>query len=216
MVVEVPAENGRVPAALPAILKTYTKAAIRTQPGDLVSWSFAYFDSLLQGDSPPVKEHIEYPMPETENGITPGLLRVMNKKFSSMETVPRDAFEDLCQALGVRDLAMTESWDAAGGGEEANWDDLLINLIFKEAKTPEEQLSYLMKSISEDPLSKEVPVETVLVYFNLMHTDDDPEMVQIHEEVKEYLSDVASYQNNNLYPTDLTRPSCPLTKLNGE
>lgn len=73
-----------------------------------------------------------------------------------------------------------------------------------------------MKSISEDPLSKEVPVETVLVYFNLMHTDDDPEMVQIHEEVKEYLSDVASYQNNNLYPTDLTRPSCPLTKLNGE
>ncbi|KAB7504022.1 Ropporin-1-like protein [Armadillidium nasatum] len=130
MVVEVPAENGRVPAALPAILKTYTKAAIRTQPGDLVSWSYAYFDS--------------------------------------METVSRDAFEDLCQALGVRDLAMTESWDAAGGGEEANWDDLLINLIFKEAKTPEEQLSYLMKSISEDPLSKEVPVETVLEYFNLM------------------------------------------------
>lgn len=43
MVVAVAAEETRVPAPLPGILKEYTKAAIRTQPRDLLAWSAAYF-----------------------------------------------------------------------------------------------------------------------------------------------------------------------------
>ena len=35
--------DGQVPAALPLILKDYTKAAIRTQPRDLLVWSLSYF-----------------------------------------------------------------------------------------------------------------------------------------------------------------------------
>lgn len=41
--VVVAAEETRVPAPLPGILKEYTKAAIRTQPRDLLAWSAAYF-----------------------------------------------------------------------------------------------------------------------------------------------------------------------------
>lgn len=43
MVVAVAVEETRVPAPLPGILKEYTKAAIRTQPRDLLAWSAAYF-----------------------------------------------------------------------------------------------------------------------------------------------------------------------------
>ena len=53
------AEQIKIPPALPDILKQFTKAAIRTQPGDLLAWSAAYFDSLSAGKAPPVKNRFE-------------------------------------------------------------------------------------------------------------------------------------------------------------
>ena len=53
------AEQIKIPPALPDILKQFTKAAIRTQPGDLLSWSAAYFDALSAGKAPPVKNRFE-------------------------------------------------------------------------------------------------------------------------------------------------------------
>jgi len=50
-----------VPPPLPRILKEYTKAAIRTQPYDLLRWSVAYFHALAAGLEAPVKERLEFP-----------------------------------------------------------------------------------------------------------------------------------------------------------
>ena len=72
----------QIPPEFPKILKAYTKAAIRTQPKDLLLWSVSYFRSLANGEEPPVKERLEYPVPPSESGLTPGLLRVLNKQMS--------------------------------------------------------------------------------------------------------------------------------------
>ena len=53
----------------PGILKQYTKAAIRTQPRDLLLWSAAYFRCLANGENPPAKDRLEYPVPSTDTGI---------------------------------------------------------------------------------------------------------------------------------------------------
>ncbi len=71
-----------IPPELPDILKQFTKAAIRTQPNDVLAWSAAYFRALANGELPPVKERLEMPTAtqKTDTGLTPGLLRVLNKQ----------------------------------------------------------------------------------------------------------------------------------------
>ena len=98
----------QIPPEFPKILKQYTKAAIRTQPADLLLWSASYFRyysfpnscpnlstmlinrarvipftikeyiyvkfrCLSNGEVPPTKERLEYPPPETNTGLTPGM-----------------------------------------------------------------------------------------------------------------------------------------------
>lgn len=49
------AEQIKIPSSFPYILKQYAKAAIRTQPYDLLQWTCAYFRALANSEIPPVK-----------------------------------------------------------------------------------------------------------------------------------------------------------------
>ena len=71
-----------IPPELPDILKQFTKAAIRTQPKDVLAWSAAYFRSMANGEMPPVKDRLEMPTAtqKTDTGLTPGLLRILHKQ----------------------------------------------------------------------------------------------------------------------------------------
>ena len=69
-----------IPPTFPLILKEYAKAAIRTQPYDLLRWSAAYFRALAQGDEPPVKQRLEYPPVNSPFGLSPGYLKVLLKQ----------------------------------------------------------------------------------------------------------------------------------------
>jgi len=51
------AQQINVPLTFPHILKLYAKAAIRTQPHDLLRWTAAYFRALANGEVPPAKVH---------------------------------------------------------------------------------------------------------------------------------------------------------------
>nr|KAF6442172.1 rhophilin associated tail protein 1 like [Rousettus aegyptiacus] len=56
------AQQIHIPPELPDILKQFTKAAIRTQPADVLQWSAGYFSALSSGDPLPVKDRIEMPV----------------------------------------------------------------------------------------------------------------------------------------------------------
>ncbi|XP_012270564.1 uncharacterized protein LOC105694457 [Orussus abietinus] len=76
-----------VPPKLPLILKQFCKAAIRTQPYDLLKWSSAYFRALAEGEEPPAKSRLEYPPPCTPSGLTLGFLKVLLRQFGDYNKV---------------------------------------------------------------------------------------------------------------------------------
>uniref|UniRef100_A0A8C2VDQ5 Ropporin-1-like protein n=1 Tax=Chinchilla lanigera TaxID=34839 RepID=A0A8C2VDQ5_CHILA len=78
------AQQIHIPPELPDILKQFTKAAIRTQPADLLQWSAGYFLALSRGDPLPIKDRVEMPMAtqKTDTGLTQGLLKVLHKQCS--------------------------------------------------------------------------------------------------------------------------------------
>ncbi|KAJ8413456.1 hypothetical protein AAFF_G00094520 [Aldrovandia affinis] len=81
-----------IPPDLPDILKQFTKAAIRTQPPDVLQWSAAYFCALSKGETLPVKERLEMPVAtqKTDTGLTPGLLKTLHKQLAPKETVTKE------------------------------------------------------------------------------------------------------------------------------
>ncbi|XP_074057812.1 ropporin-1-like protein [Macrotis lagotis] len=83
------AQQIHIPPELPDILKQFTKAAIRTQPTDVLQWSAGYFSALSRGAPLPVKERIELPVAtqKTDTGLTKGLLKVLHKQLSHSEFV---------------------------------------------------------------------------------------------------------------------------------
>uniref|UniRef100_A0A6I8NJB4 Ropporin-1-like protein n=1 Tax=Ornithorhynchus anatinus TaxID=9258 RepID=A0A6I8NJB4_ORNAN len=79
------AQQINIPPELPDILKQFTKAAIRTQPTDVLQWSAGYFSALSKGHPLPVKDRMEMPVAtqKTDTGLTQGLLKVLHKQLSS-------------------------------------------------------------------------------------------------------------------------------------
>ena len=80
----------QIPSDFPGILKQYTKAAIRTQPRDLLLWSAAYFRCLARGEPPPAKDRLEYPVPQTDTGKNmtslTGLFKTVWLSFCSLQS----------------------------------------------------------------------------------------------------------------------------------
>ena len=89
-----------IPPQLPNILKLYTKAAMRTQPKDLLRWTYSYMKAMRDGKKPPVKDRGEAePVERAPSGLTPGFLRVLDMMLRGRGRVTaanvREAWEDL-------------------------------------------------------------------------------------------------------------------------
>ncbi|XP_027724930.1 ropporin-1-like protein [Vombatus ursinus] len=95
------AQQIHIPPELPDILKQFTKAAIRTQPTDVLQWSAGYFSALSRGDPLPVKERVELPVAtqKTDTGLTRGLLKVLHKQLAHKGTVDLKELQDKWKTL---------------------------------------------------------------------------------------------------------------------
>ncbi|XP_038626390.1 ropporin-1-like protein [Tachyglossus aculeatus] len=95
------AQQINIPPELPDILKQFTKAAIRTQPTDVLQWSAGYFSALSKGYALPVKDRMEMPVAtqKTDTGLTPGLLKVLHKQLSSKGEVEIPELEEKWKVL---------------------------------------------------------------------------------------------------------------------
>ncbi|XP_072365890.1 ropporin-1-like protein [Scyliorhinus torazame] len=96
------AQQIEIPPEFPDILKQFTKAAIRTQPRDVLQWSAAYFAALSKGETLPVKERYEMPVATQKNdtGLTPGLLKILHHQLSTKKVID--------------DLELVEKWKDLG------------------------------------------------------------------------------------------------------
>ncbi|KAJ8928632.1 hypothetical protein NQ314_018776 [Rhamnusium bicolor] len=71
-----------IPPAFPYLLRQFAKAAIRSQPTDLLRWATAYFRCLSLNIPPPIKPRLEYPVPRDHCGVTPGWLKALLYQLS--------------------------------------------------------------------------------------------------------------------------------------
>ncbi|XP_077592662.1 ropporin-1-like protein [Stigmatopora nigra] len=112
-----------IPTGLPEVLKNFSKAAIRTQPKDLLVWSAAYFEALAKGETLPVKDRLElnFGNQNKDAMLTPGLLKTLHKQLSTAETCGREDLQDKWKALclpmeQLEDMLILGNFDM-----EINW-----------------------------------------------------------------------------------------------
>ncbi|CAL4061308.1 unnamed protein product [Meganyctiphanes norvegica] len=204
--------DARVPGPLPRILKDYTKAAIRTQPRDLLAWSAAYFKAMSLGTVPPVKDRLEFPVPESSNGLTPGVLRVLHRQLNGEENVSWDKLQEVCEGMGVPESTVKEIWRRAGGNDDTNemsWEALLPHAAKDASHSLVEALQMVMTAMTDDHVTQRVPVTVVLDHYKILYHDDNIQASDTYDDARAYLADIATYQDSYLTPSDLTRPSCP-------
>lgn len=136
-----------IPPELPDILKQFTKAAIRTQPTDVLAWSAAYFRAMANGDMPPVKERLEMATAtqKTDTGLTPGLLRVLNKQLGPKKLVSLALIEEKWRDLALPKEQFDELVRIGGLGSDVEW----LRFFSLACSTLGESMSDAMKTICE-------------------------------------------------------------------
>ncbi|XP_010156039.1 PREDICTED: ropporin-1-like protein, partial [Eurypyga helias] len=117
------AQQIKIPPELPDILKQFTKAAIRTQPGDVLQWAAAYFSALSKGEPLPVKERIEMPLAteKTDAGLTPGLLKILHKQLSPKGMVNVAELKEKWTHLCLPEEQLRAVLQLDDFGEEVEW-----------------------------------------------------------------------------------------------
>ncbi|KYQ56869.1 Ropporin-1-like protein [Trachymyrmex zeteki] len=117
------AQQINVPPTFPHILKLYAKAAIRTQPNDLLRWTAAYFRALANGEVPPAKDRLEYPPFIHPSGITPGYLKTLLNRFGHVNKVCLRALLLDCQGLDLPETSLYQLFMVAGLLEDKEYCD---------------------------------------------------------------------------------------------
>ncbi|CAH1389824.1 unnamed protein product [Nezara viridula] len=155
-----------IPPNLPSILKKYAKAAIRTQPRDLLLWSYYYFKAVSNGLPPPVKERIEYPLPVTASGLTPGFLKVIYNQIGNVKTVSKEVIEEKWENICLEKEKVEMLFKVGSFPQEVNWMKFLAIAAGSIEKDLTGTMSLLCELLTEEPEggSSMIPVET---FFNL-------------------------------------------------
>jgi len=202
----------QIPSEFPGILKQYTKAAIRTQPRDLLLWSAAYFRCMARGEPPPAKDRLEYPVPQTESGLTPGLLRVIHKQVGHQTKVSQavlaDKWRGVClNQVDLDHLLLDGGWKRG----EVDW----LRFVGLASMTISDGVRATLSSICEilsdspDGTSANIKFETFReVYSYLSERNPEVELADV-EAVLDYMEKVSKKQKGFVNPANFKAPDCP-------
>ncbi|XP_026093870.1 ropporin-1-like protein isoform X2 [Carassius auratus] len=191
------AQQINIPPELPDILKQFTKAAIKTQPHDVLQWAADYFSALSKGQDLPVKERLEMPVAtqKTDTGLTPGLLKILHQQFAPKETITKEEllqkWKGLCLPIEQLDTIL-----ALGSfSENINW-----------MQTITSALKHACEILTEDPQggAAQIPFDTFQsLYTYLAHLDGEIPKEQI-DSFLHSLEEYAECQGGMVQPSNLT------------
>ncbi|CAF3541151.1 unnamed protein product [Rotaria socialis] len=207
-----------IPPELPDILLQFSKAAIRTQPGDVLAWSAAYFRALANGETPPVKERLEMPVAtqKTDTGLTMGLLKILHKQLSPKGTLPlvdiRKKFDD----VNIPREQYDEIVQIGSFNVDAQWDHFLAIAVSKVAKNMTDTLIKICELLTSDPpgANARIPFEQWKKYYRyLAEIDGDIREPHIKEVIDYLANEWVIRQNGMIHPRNFIHPECP--KLEG-
>ncbi|XP_046382950.1 ropporin-1-like protein [Ischnura elegans] len=215
------AEQIFVPPTFPGILKQYTKAAIRTQPYDLLRWSAAYFRALAKGERPPVKERLEYPQITTESGLSPGFLKVLiqqiGKECSAKVCKLQEIWDGLC--LDRQKLKEMLQLSGCQDGNEVDWLSFIAVASGHLNENLQQTMQMLCELLTEEPEGgcASIPMYVFQQLYQFLAEMDCPEIPGIGPRVPEettkaalnYLQEMAASHSGFIMPRHTTHILCP-------
>jgi len=202
------AQQINIPSELPELLKQYTKAAIRTQPKDIVQWSAAYFSALSSGDTLPVKRRLE---PFSSDGITMGNLEVLVQQYKGqdMEITKKD-LEQKWVDLGLPKEQLAEFCITGSFGDVLKFDNFTGVACLHIGQQISEALKLICQLLSNDPPGYAERIEYQRfadIYTFLAGLSGIPSAQT--EMVLQYLNQEAEKQGGMVMPRNLATSECP-------
>jgi len=202
----------QIPSDFPGILKQYTKAAIRTQPRDLLLWSASYFRCLARGEVPPAKDRLEYPVPDSSTGLSTGLLRVLHRQLGDhikvKESLLSEKWRGVCLSLSFLDeLLMDGGWK----NKDIDWVKFVGIAAESMSKSGMEgtlKIVCEVFSTHQDGISASIPIRQFLEIYNFLADRKQIPSSQM-DEVTSYMRKAASLQDGTINPHNLRAPDCP-------
>ncbi|XP_034020926.1 ropporin-1-like protein [Thalassophryne amazonica] len=172
------AEQINIPPELPDILKNFAKAAIRTQPRDLLQWSQAYFSALANGEPLPVKDQLEVNVAtqESDTGLTPGLLKTLHKQLSHRQTCSKEDLQKKWRALCLPRVQLEMLLSLGDFGSDISWMEFFTLACSGLGGTIITALKFACEILTEDEEGgpARIPFSTfVQMYTYLAHLDGD-------------------------------------------
>eukprot|EP00731_Ephydatia_muelleri_P017040 Em0010g138a len=207
------AEQIKIPSELPDILKEFTKAAIRTQPVDVLQWSTFYFEALFEGHVPPTKAHLE-PSASSERlgGISKGVLAILHKQLGHHKFVTTSLLrERWCQA-GCNPAKLDELLSVGDiQGEKIEWEKLLAVACTALEKSLSGALRVLCEVLSTDSEGggSRIPLEQFSSLYNYLVIVDGGLSKEKVSAVMQFLSDEAKRYGGKVGPREFTHSKCP-------
>ncbi|CAH1251348.1 ROPN1L [Branchiostoma lanceolatum] len=202
-----------IPPELPDILKQFTKAAIRTQPKDVLQWSAAYFRALSKGETLPVKERLEMPTAtqKTDTGLTPGLLKVLHKQLSPQGTVQLSVLEQKWKEVCLPQEQMDEIMKVGTFSDNIEW----IKFFALACSSLAGNITQAMKTVCEI-LTSDPEGGAAKIHFNTFKelytylAQIDGEIGQVHiDGVLSYLQYDVDKQEGMVMPRNFLSQDCP-------
>lgn len=202
-----------IPPELPDILKQFTKAAIRTQPKDVLAWSAAYFRAMANGEVPPVKERLEMPVAtqKTDTGLTPGLLRILNKQLGPKKVVPLAVIQEKWLDLALPKEQFDELVRIGSFGGDTEW----LKFFALACSSLGESINDAMKTVCEiltaDPEGGPARIPFTLfteLYKYLAAIDQDIAAEHVNS-VLAYLQYHVDKQEGQVQPRNFLSGDCP-------
>uniref|UniRef100_A0A3Q0R153 Ropporin-1-like protein n=1 Tax=Amphilophus citrinellus TaxID=61819 RepID=A0A3Q0R153_AMPCI len=191
-----------IPPGLLEILKNFTKAAIRTQPEDLLQWSAAYFSALSNEGRLPVKDRLEMNVAaqKKDRGLTPGLLKILHKLLSPKKTCSKEELQrnwtDLCLPMAqLETLLLLGSF-----GSDIDWMEFFALGCSALGGNLMSSLKHACEILTEDEEggAARIPFDTfVRLYTYLAHLDGDVPQDQIDSFLGSLRPQVYRFQGKN-------------------
>ncbi|XP_077994766.1 ropporin-1-like protein [Glandiceps talaboti] len=202
-----------IPPDLPDILKQFTKAAIRTQPSDVLQWSAAYFHALASGETPPVKERLEMPVStqKTDTGLTPGILAVLNRQLGPKKKISQAELEKKWKDNCLPQEQLDNLLSIGSFGDEIEWLKFFSIACSSLSGNITQAMKVICEILTKDPEGGAARIEFSLfqdLYTYLAQIDGEISEEQI-QNVFESLQYHVDKQDGMVMPRNFLSKDCP-------
>lgn len=202
-----------IPPELMDILKQFTKAAIRTQPKDVLAWSAAYFRAMCKGELPPVKDRLEMPTAtqKTDTGLTPGLLKVLDKQLGPKKQVLLSMIEEKWHDLALPREQLDDLVRVGGFKDQVEWNKFFALAASALGDNITEAMRVICEILTADPEGGPARIQFSLfkeMYTYLAKIDGEISQQQISDVINHLQYDVDS-QDGYVMPRNFLSVDCP-------